>query len=73
MQRHPIFIIYTREWLSEVTGYHKGYLSRLATGKARVSRSFIERCCFKLKQPEDKLFLSDAAEAPSTLSQPHKQ
>lgn len=53
---HPLFIRYTRDWLHEVTGYSKGYLSRVATGRIALSRSFIERVCFKLKQPQGELF-----------------
>lgn len=60
--QHPLFSKYTREWLSEVTGFSKGYLSRVATGKVALSRSFIERVCFKLEEPEAALFLPDAAE-----------
>ena len=42
---HPIFKKYTREHLHEVTGFSKGYLSRIATGKITMSSSFIERMC----------------------------
>lgn len=56
----PLFIKYKRDWLSEVTGYSKGYLSRVATGRLPISRSFIERVCFKLNQPEKELFLPNA-------------
>lgn len=63
MEQHPLFIKYTRDWLSRETGFTKGYLSRLATGKVPLSRSFIERVCFKLNQPEEELFLPDALEA----------
>lgn len=61
MEQHPIFIKYTRDWLHEVTGYSKGYLSRVATGRIPLSRSFVERVCFKLNQPASELFLHDAA------------
>jgi len=54
--QHPVFHKYTRDWLHEMTGYTKGYLSRIATGKVPLSRSFIERVCFKLNQPEAELF-----------------
>lgn len=67
--QHPLFIKYTRDWLSEVTGFSKGYLCRLATGRVPLSRSFIERVCFKLGEPEEELFLP--AEASSTPSQAH--
>ena len=65
MQQHPLFVKYQRDWLYQVTGYSKGYLSRVATGKIPLSRSFIERVCFKLNKPEDALFLPDALSTPS--------
>lgn len=68
MQQHPLFIKYKRDWLHKVTGYSKGYLCRVATGKIPLSRSFIERVCFKLNKPEMELFLPDAAKAQSTPS-----
>lgn len=63
MEQHPVFIKYTRDWLHQVTGFSKGYLSRVATSKCPLSRSFIERVCFKLNEPEEELFLPDAVEA----------
>jgi len=57
--QQPLFIKYKRDWLAKVTGYSKGYLSRVATGRLPLSRSFIERVCFKLNQPESELFLPD--------------
>ena len=54
--QHPIFIRYTRAWLHRVTGFSRGYLCRLATGKSPLSRSFIERVCFRINQPEEELF-----------------
>ncbi|MBA7616924.1 hypothetical protein ES703_24226 [subsurface metagenome] len=65
MRQHPLFIKYTREWLHQVTGFSKGYLCRVATGKTPLSRSFIERVCFKLNQPKEELFLLDATEVHS--------
>lgn len=59
MQQHPLFIKYKREWIHEVTGYSTDYLSRISTGKVRLSRSFIERVCFGLRKPEAELFLPD--------------
>jgi len=56
---HPLFIRYRRDWLNEVTGYSKGYICRVATGKTPLSRAFIERVCFKLQLPEAELFLPD--------------
>ena len=60
--QHPLFIKYKREYLHELTGYSLGYLSRVATGKTLLRRSFIERVCFKLNQSEEELFLPEAAE-----------
>ena len=68
-QQHPLFIEYRRDWLHRVTGYSKGYLSRVATGRISLSRSFIERVCFKLNQPEADLFFPDDAHAETTVSQ----
>lgn len=60
MQQHPLFIKYTRSWLSEVTGYSKGYLSRLATGKIPLSEYFVERVSFSLREHPAELFLAEA-------------
>ena len=60
MPQHPIFYKYTRDWLHQQTGFSKGYLSRVATGKVPLSRSFIERVCFKLGAHEKELFLPDS-------------
>ncbi|MBA7668971.1 hypothetical protein ES703_77094 [subsurface metagenome] len=67
MTQHPVFITYTRQWLHEVTGFSKGYLCRLATGKARLTPSFIERVCFKLNQPEGELFSNDGSQPAQCL------
>jgi len=64
---HPIFAKYTRQWLFEVTGYTKGYLSRVATGNTPLSRSFIERVCFRLKELEVDLFSPDAPQLDQCL------
>ncbi len=55
---HPVFHKYTRDWLHEVTGYSKGYLSRVARGNISLSRYFVERVCFKLNRPQKELFRS---------------
>lgn len=57
--QHALFHKYTRDWLSEATGYSKGYLSRVATGNIPLTRSFVERVCFKLGRLEEELFLPD--------------
>ncbi len=73
MGQHPLFIKYRRDWLHQVTGYSKGYLSRVATGKIPLSRSFIERICFKLNRTKEELFLLDVVEAHSAPGQPRNQ
>ena len=67
MPQHPLFIKYTREWLCQQTGFSKGYLSRVATGKVPLSRSFVERICFKLAEPEENLFITDISREKSVL------
>lgn len=62
MPQHPVFIEYRRAFLHKVTGYSKGYLCRVATGKTPLSRSFIERICYKLNRPEAELFLPDSGQ-----------
>lgn len=57
MEQHPLFIKYTRAWLHSKTGFSKGYLSRVSTGSASLSRSFIERVADTLNEPERELFL----------------
>jgi hypothetical protein len=59
MPQHPMFVKYTRDWLHQQTGFSKGYLSRVATGKVPLSCSFVERVCFKLGEGKGKLFLPD--------------
>jgi hypothetical protein len=59
MSQHPIFLKYTRDWLHLQTGFSKGYLCRVARGRVPLSRSFVERVCFKLREPEETLFLTD--------------
>ena len=53
---------YKRDWLHQVTGYSVGYLCRVATGKIPASRAFIDRVCFKIKQPEAELFLPEVVD-----------
>lgn len=63
MEQHPIFNKYKRDWLHEVTGFSKGYLCRLATGRIPLSRSFIEQACLKLEEPQVELFLFEERRA----------
>lgn len=58
-RRHPLFDIFTRSWITSATGYTLSYLSRVATGKAPITRSFIDRCCFSLNRTEKELFFTD--------------
>ncbi|MBA7622981.1 hypothetical protein ES703_30368 [subsurface metagenome] len=62
MPQHPIFIKYTRIWLHEVTGYSKGYLCRVATGKIPLGRLFVEKAAAALGEPAGSLFLLEGAE-----------
>ena len=55
-EEYAIFRKYRRDWLSEITGYSRGYLCRIATGKQPMTRSFIERVCRTLNEPEAALF-----------------
>ena len=48
--------LYTRDYLIEVTGYSREYLSRIANGKEPLGQVFIDRCCFTLKEPQEQLF-----------------
>jgi len=54
---HPIFWKYSRTWLSQVTGYSKGYLCRVAKGHIHPSKSFVDRVCFRLHGTREELFL----------------
>lgn len=71
MPRHPIFEIYTRAYLHRVTGFSFPHLSIVSTGKQRLTRNFITRCCYALNRPAEELFLLDAASVPSNSSQNH--
>ncbi len=65
MQQHPVFKKYTRNWLHDMTGYSKCYLCRVAIGNVPLSRAFVERVCFKLKQSPEELFELKATEVRS--------
>ena len=56
MNNHPLFLIYTREFIHERTGFSKSYLCRISRGRTPLTRSFIERMCYKLKRSEEELF-----------------
>ena len=59
-QQHPIFLQYRRDYIAKVTGYSLGYLSRMATGKGKVSPGFIARACLALRRNERELFLPES-------------
>lgn len=63
MPQHPLFQIYKRTYLNQVTGFSFQQLSRVSTGKRRLTRSFVDLCCYRLGRPEEELFLSEAAAA----------
>jgi len=65
MAQQPLFIKFTRSYLNQKTGFSKGYLSRVATGRLPLSRSFIERVCFKLGESEESLFLPGSVDEQS--------
>ena len=54
--QYLIFLKYTREYLSQVTGYSKGSLCKIATGKQAPSEQFIGTCCHRLQEPQSDLF-----------------
>ncbi|MBA7625035.1 hypothetical protein ES703_32456 [subsurface metagenome] len=58
-QNYALFETYTRKWLHKKTGFSLNYLCRIATGKAPLNRSFIERVCYRLKKSEEELFRKD--------------
>ncbi|MBA7555531.1 hypothetical protein ES705_48199 [subsurface metagenome] len=62
-RQYRLFLKYTREYLSQITGYSKNYLSRIATGARAPSETFIGVCCHTLKEPQEYLF---------ELVQPHE-
>ena len=73
-KQYLIFLKYTREYLSQVTGYSKGTLSRIASGARAPSEVFIGVCCHALKEPQEDLFrfievTSRAPAHPQTLTQ----
>jgi hypothetical protein len=63
MPQHPMFQIYKRNYLNQVTGFSFQQLSRMSTGKRRLTRSFVDLCCYRLGRPEGELFLPEATAA----------
>ena len=55
-KQYRMFLKYTREYLAQVTGYSKNYLSRIATGARAPGEVFIGACCHTLKESQDYLF-----------------
>jgi len=60
MNNHPLFLIYTRDFIHASTGFSKSYLCRISRGKTPLTRSFIERICYKLNRSEEELFSPQA-------------
>jgi len=59
MQPQPLFAKYTRAYISEMTGYSKAYLSRVFRGRTPLSRYFIERVSYSLREHPADLFLAE--------------
>lgn len=55
-KQYTIFLKYQRGYLSKVTGYSRGHLSRIATGAKSPSEPFIGVCAYNLKEPAEELF-----------------
>lgn len=59
MRTHPLFAKYTRAYVSEITGYSLGYLSRVNKGRTPLTRYFIERVSYSLREHPADLFLAE--------------
>lgn len=59
MRSHPLFSKYTRDYISHMTGYSKAYLSRVFRGKTPLSRYFVERVSYSLREHPADLFLPE--------------
>ncbi|MBA7674420.1 hypothetical protein ES703_82634 [subsurface metagenome] len=55
-RQYLIFMKYQRGYLSKITGYSRGHLSRIATGAKAPSEPFIGVCAYNLKEPAEELF-----------------
>jgi len=58
MRNHPLFAKYTRNYISEMTGYSKAYLSRVFRGRTPLSRYFVERVSYSLREHPADLFVA---------------
>jgi len=63
-KQHPVFYKYTRSWLAERTGFSKGHLSAIATGRIPCCQLFIDRVCSRIGLPEEVLFLPNTSPRP---------
>ena len=59
MQQQPLFSKYTRNYIAQMTGYNKAYLSRVFRGRTPLSRYFIERVSYSLREHPADLFLAE--------------
>ena len=57
--QQPLFIKYTRTFLSERTGYSKAYLCRVFRGKTPLTSYFIERVSYALREHPADLFFTE--------------
>jgi len=73
MPQHPMFQIYKRNYLNKVTGFSFQQLSRMSTGKRRLTRSFVDLCCYRLGRPEGELFLPEEALVAAANGEDQKQ
>lgn len=55
-REYQIFHKYSRKYLSEITGYSRAYISRIASGNKPLGSGFIARCCHTLNETEQYLF-----------------
>jgi len=72
-EQYLIFLKYTREYLSQVTGYSKGHISRVVSGNREPSEIFIGVCCHTLKEPKEDLFRLIEPHKPSLVPSPPRQ
>lgn len=58
--QHPLFTKYTRVYISAHTGYSLGYLSRVFRGRTPLTKYFVERVSYSLREHPAVLFLAEA-------------
>lgn len=60
MTEHPLFVKYTRAYISKCTGYSLGYLSRVSKARTPLTKYFMERVSYALCEHPVKLFLAES-------------